>query len=67
MSMLHEQYVRSVVAERSRPPKHQPPPRPPRPGVWKVAREQVAFVLAVTARRVDEPTSRRVMHARQAR
>jgi len=65
---LHEQYMRAVVADRLRSPSHGPPERAPRPRSARVrARQRLAFALAVAAHRLDEPTSRRAMQAREAR
>jgi len=67
MSSLHEQYMRAVVADRLRSPAHGPPPAPG-PRVPRVrVRQRLAFALAVAARRLDEPTSRRAVQAPEAR
>jgi hypothetical protein len=58
---LHEQYMRAVVADRVRSPAHGPPDPPGRRRRSIRLRERMAFVLAVAARRLDEPTSRRAM------
>jgi hypothetical protein len=62
---LHEQYMRAVVADRLRSQAHGPP-RPPVPARVG-ARQRLAFALAVAAHRLDGPSSRRAMQAREAR
>jgi hypothetical protein len=65
---LHEQYMRAVVAERLRSPSHGPPgPRRPRPRARDRLRRRLAFALATAARRIDEPTTRRALRARETR
>jgi hypothetical protein len=64
---LHDQYMRAVAADRVRPPPHAPPPAPPRSSFRVRVRERLAFALAVTARRLDEPSTRRAIKAHEAR
>jgi hypothetical protein len=65
--LLHEHYMRAVVADRSRSPAHGPPGPPQRHVPRARVRQRLAFALALAARRLDEPSSRRAIHAREAR
>jgi hypothetical protein len=65
--LLHEQYMRAVAADRVRTSAHGPPPRPRRRRLRVRVRERLAFALAVVARRLDEPSTRRAIKAREAR
>jgi hypothetical protein len=65
--LLYEQYMRAVAADRVREIAHGPPPGPRRRPVRVRVRERLAFALAVAARRLDEPTTRRAIKAHEAR
>jgi hypothetical protein len=65
--LLHEQYMRAVAADRVRKPPHSPPPAPRRRSSRARVRERLAFALAVAARRLDEPTTRRAIRPHEAR
>lgn len=65
--MLHEQYMKAVVADRRRSRAHGPPPEPGPPSGRVRVRQRLAFVLAAAARRLDEPASRRAVRAPEAR
>jgi hypothetical protein len=64
---LHEQYMRAVVADRLRSPSHGPPGPQPRRSAGARVRRRLALVLALAARRLDEPTTRHAIQAREAR
>jgi hypothetical protein len=64
---LHDQYMRAVVADRQRSRAHGPPPEPGPRRPRRRLRQRLAFVLAVAARHLDEPTTRRAVQVPEAR